>query len=102
MTEENEGKPGKDAQVGPVLRTGAVADAVLTALRQLNPGMEVLDRGSYARVSAPGRCVLTREAVERLLGRPFRFPGEVEMIMPAYRGRMRMGEDEIEWRQAEP
>ena len=63
--------------------------------------MEVLDRGAYSRVWAPGRCLLTRETLEKHLGRPVRFPGDIEKVMPAFQGRLRMTEDEIEWTETE-
>ncbi len=55
--------------VGPVLQAGEVAEAVTAAIRQLNNTVIVLDRGAYQRVLVPGRCVLTRVAVEAHLGR---------------------------------
>ncbi len=57
----------------------------------------VLDRGSYLRVLVPGRCRMTREAVERALGRPFRLPGDLERVMPSFKGRLVVGDDEVVW-----
>ena len=83
--------------VGPVLESGDVALALLAALRERNAGLQVLDRGAYLRVSVPGRCVLRREDVERSLGRPFRLPGDLEMVMPSFAGRIRVDDDEVVW-----
>jgi hypothetical protein len=73
--------------VGPVLCTGVVADAVIAAIRQHHGETVVLDRGAYRRVLVPGRCVVTRTAIEEHLGRPVHFPGDLEKVMPAFKGR---------------
>lgn len=83
--------------VGPVLEACDTARAVIVALRQLNRDVVVVDRGSYLRVLVPGRCVMTRGAVEQALGRPFHLPGDLELVMPSFKGRLRMGEQEAVW-----
>lgn len=83
--------------VGPVLIDGDLARAVVEAIRQTNDGVEVLDRGSYLRVLVPWRCVLTVEGVEQAAGRPFHLPGDLEKIMPSFKGRLRVGRDRVEW-----
>lgn len=85
------------ARVGPILQAGRVADAVLAALRALNAEVEAIDRGAYVRVLVPGRCRLTRAAVEDALGAPFRFPADLEAIMPSFQGHLRIDEDEVSW-----
>lgn len=89
------GKPGEG--VGPVLIAGDVSRAVVEALRESNPGLDAIDRGSYVRVRAPGGCRLQRSAVERRLGRPFRLPADLEAVMPSFTGRFRVGEEEAAW-----
>ena len=89
--------PDADTGVGPVLEAGETARAILAALQRLNPDLVVVDRGSYLRVLAPGRCRMTREAVEQELGRPFLLPGALEMVMPSFKGRLRLGADEAVW-----
>ena len=88
--------------VGPVLEAGDAARAVTAAIRELNPGAEVRDRGAYLRVHSPRRCVVTRAAIERNLGRPFRLPGDLECVMPAFKGRFTVSEDEATWTFEEP
>ncbi len=88
------------ARVGPVLHAGPRADAVIAAIRAENPGVEVLDRGAYARVSAPLRCRLTRAAVERFLGEPFELPADLEAIMSSFAGRIAIDESEVVWSSA--
>jgi toluene monooxygenase system ferredoxin subunit len=65
--------------VGPVLEAGPVGSVLAAAIRERHPDAEIEDRGSYLRVLVPRRCVLAREAVERLLGRDFRLPGDLEL-----------------------
>lgn len=83
--------------VGPVLDAGEVADAVVAAIQDLNDSAIAVDEGAYLRVKVPGRCVVTRAAIERRLGRPFQLPGDLEKIMPSFKGRMRCDEREASW-----
>jgi hypothetical protein len=88
--------------VGPVLARGALCDAVLRALEEVNPGIVCVDRGAYVRVYVPFRCVLARTAVERHTGQLFRLPGDLESIMPSFKGRLRVDEDEAVWEASSP
>ena len=83
--------------VGPVLETGEVADAVIAAIRGLNPNVVVQDRGSYLRVLVPGRCVVTSHAIAAALGRPFCLPGDLELIMPSFKGRFEVSDERATW-----
>ena len=85
------------SSVGPVLQSGHAADVVVAAIRALNPHVVLIDRGAYVRVLVPHRCVLKRDAIESRLGRPFHLPGDLESIMPAFKGRFRVDEDEAVW-----
>lgn len=84
-------------QVGPVLEAGEAARAVIAALRERHPDIEVQDRGSYLRVLATRRCGVTRDAIERILGRSFRLPCDLELIMPSFRGTFSVTEDGADW-----
>jgi hypothetical protein len=86
-----------ERRVGPVLRTGRVGEAVAAAVRRLDAGARVEDRGGYLRVSAAAPCVLTRGAVEEELGAPFDLRGDLEQVMPAFRGRLVLTEEEARW-----
>lgn len=86
------------ASVGPVLKPGEVADAIASSIVDLNPGARVVDRGGYLRVLAPGPCLVTREAVERRLGRAVSFPGDLELAMLSFKGRLVLGPERVEWR----
>lgn len=83
--------------VGPVLVEGVETDAVIAAIRELNADVTVVDRGAYLRVEVPNRCVVTRAAIERGLGRPFVLPGDLERIMPSFKGALSVALDEAAW-----
>jgi toluene monooxygenase system protein D len=86
-----------NARVGPVLCTGVVADAVIAAIRQRHTETVILERGAYRRVLVPGRCVVTRAAIEEHLGRPVHFPADLEKVMPAFKGRFSVSETCAVW-----
>jgi hypothetical protein len=83
--------------VGPVLTAGPVADAIVAAIRRENERVEVTDRGSYLRVLVPARCAVSRAAIESALSRSFRLPGDLEQVMPSFRGRFQVSEDQASW-----
>jgi hypothetical protein len=85
-------------RVGPVLQSGTVANAIVAAIMDLNQDVLVVDRGAYVRVLVPNCCVLTRAAIEKHLGRPFRFPGELETVMSAFKGFLQLNQDDAAWR----
>lgn len=84
-------------EVGPVLLSGRVAEAIVGAIREQNPGARVASRGSYLRVSVPLRCEVARRAIESRLGEPFRFPQDLERVMPSFRGRLTLSDDLAAW-----
>jgi toluene monooxygenase system protein D len=83
--------------VGPVLIAGDVGRALVVALRELNPTALVQDRGAYLRVLVPDRCVLTRAAVERVVGHPVDLRAELERVMPSFKGRLSIDDDHAAW-----
>jgi toluene monooxygenase system ferredoxin subunit len=89
--------PRPPTPVGPVLRAGRTADALVAAIHEQNDDVSVLDRGSYVRVTAPGSCRVTRDAVERHLGAPFHLPGDLEIVMPSFEGRLALDDDSATW-----
>jgi toluene monooxygenase system protein D len=90
-------KTGTYDHVGPVLQAGALANAIVAAIRDLNSHVTVVDRGAYLRVLAPQTCIVTRISIENHLGRPMRFPGELETVMAAFKGAIRLTQDEAVW-----
>src|ERR1700675_2317376 len=85
-------------RVGPVLQAGTVANAIIAAIKDLNQDVMVVDRGAYIRVLVPRYCVVTRPAIETHLGRSFRFPGELETVMSAFKGSLQLNQDDAAWR----
>lgn len=83
--------------VGPVLTAGDPAHAIVAAIRELNREVRVEDRGAYLRVLVPRRCLVTRKAIERALGHAFRLPVDLEQLMPAFKGILRMDDEHAEW-----
>jgi toluene monooxygenase system protein D len=83
--------------VGPVLESSELGRAVLRAIQSLNHGVQVIDRGSYLRVHTARRCVVTRQAIEAALGRPFSLPGDLELTMPSFQGRLMIDADQAVW-----
>ena len=94
---EASGGSAQVRRVGPVLIAGEAAHAVVEAMKELDKGVLVHDHGSYWRVTSPSGCRLTRAAVEKRLGRPFRLPGDLESVMPSFLGRFKVTEDEASW-----
>jgi toluene monooxygenase system protein D len=85
-------------RVGPVLQSGPVANAIVAAIKDLNQDVLVVDRGAYVRVLVPRNCVVTRSAIEQHLGRSFRFPGELEIVMSAFKGSLQLSQNDATWR----
>ena len=83
--------------VGPVLQAGTLSNAIVAAIRDLNAEVIVVDRGAYIRVLAPRTCTVTRVSIEKHLGRPMRFPGELETVMSSFKGAIRLTQDEAVW-----
>jgi len=85
---------GRGNSVGPVLRAGEVADAVLEALEEDNPGKTfvVENRVAYVRAETEGECIVRAETVARLLGRPFRI-SELEVNLTSFSGRIETRDD---------
>jgi hypothetical protein len=89
---------GSAPEVGPVLEASDSGRAVVAAIVALNPGARVQDRGAYLRVCVPGRCVVTRSAIEAELGRGLDWPGGLELVMPAFQGLLSLDDERAEWR----
>jgi toluene monooxygenase system ferredoxin subunit len=84
-------------EVGPVLQSGPLTDAVVGAILAENSAARVVDRGAYVRVLCPGACVVTRAAIEARAGAAFRLPRDLELLMSSFKGRFRVTEDEARW-----
>ena len=84
-------------EVGPVLETGDLASAVIAAIRRTHREVRVEDHGAYQRVLVPSRCAVSRAAVERAFGKAVRFPGDLESIMPSFKGAFSVDENGARW-----
>jgi toluene monooxygenase system protein D len=84
--------------VGPVVRAGALAEAIIDAVAEDNPDRDVLvfDRDDYVRIHTTRECRLTRASLEKHLGRPYQLAA-LEIEMPSFTGRLRTRTDEYVW-----
>jgi toluene monooxygenase system protein D len=84
--------------VGPVVRAGALAEAVIDAVAEDNPDRDVLvvDRDDYVRIHTARECRLTRASLEKHLGQPYQLAA-LEIEMPSFKGRLRTRTDEYVW-----
>jgi toluene monooxygenase system protein D len=84
--------------VGPVIRAGNLAEAVIDAVAADNPGQDVLvlDRDDYVRIHTAGQCRLTLASLERSLGHSYQLAA-LEIDMPAFKGRLKTRTDEYLW-----
>jgi toluene monooxygenase system protein D len=83
--------------VGPVLIRGPVAEALVQAIVATNADAQVIDRGAYLRVLVPRCCRLSRAAAEAQLGATFNLPADLEEVMPSFKGRLIITEQEVIW-----
>jgi toluene monooxygenase system ferredoxin subunit len=83
--------------VGPVLCNNGLGQAIVRALREQNPEIEVLDRGAYLRVLARGHCELRSELVRQQAGAEFELPNDLESVMPAFDGYLRIDGESASW-----
>ncbi len=88
-----------DKPVGPILRMSDDVDAIVAAIVDDNPDqdIEVIDRGAYTRVSGERELRVTRESIERHLGRGFEMR-QLEGLMSAFAGRIDVTSQEVRWR----
>ena len=82
--------------VGPVLRAGEVADAVVEAIQEDNPDKQFVieDRIAYIRIETEGECVLKQNTLSSALGRPITMP-EVEVNLTSIAGRIQTTDTEM-------
>ena len=85
--------------VGPVLRMVDDVDAVVRAIVEDNPDREIelVDRGAYIRVQAEGFLRVSRNSIERQVGRPYQMR-ELEQMLASFAGRIETTSDEVTWR----
>lgn len=83
-------------RVGPVMRQGELARAVVEAAEIDNPGkrIDVDDKVAYLRISTDDDLVLKRETIEEMLGRPFSM-NELEVELSSFAGRIETKDDQV-------
>ncbi len=86
----------KNNRVGPVMRSGEVANAVVEAVEMDNPGKEITieDKNAYIRISTDSELIVTRASIEECLGRPFRMQ-ELEINLSSFAGQIESGSDQF-------
>lgn len=84
--------------VGPVLRMCDEVESVIAAIREDNPDsdIEVIDRGSYVRVQAPDKLIITEATQQEYLGTGFKIRS-LEGMLSSFAGRITTSSDRIEW-----
>ncbi len=87
-----------DDLVGPVIRAGNLAEAVIEAVAADNPDKDVLvlDRDDYIRIHTVGECRLTLASLQAALGGPYQL-ATLEIDMPSFKGRLKTRTDEYVW-----
>jgi len=85
--------------VGPVLTKDEFSYGVVEAIAADNPNkfIGVIDRGSYIRVVGDRELILKKATLEDIIGREVRFPGEVEIRMSAFAGKIIVRGEYIKW-----
>lgn len=96
MSAAQAASPEDFCYVGPVVRAGEVAQAVIDAVKTDNPDREVLveDHAAYIRVHCPWECVIREETMTETLGRPFRMR-ELEVNLASFAGQIEFGTDYV-------
>ena len=82
--------------VGPVMRAGDVAQAVVEAAEMDNPGKEIHvdDKLAYLRISAEDELILTQESIAECLGRAFEMH-ELEINLSSFAGQIESSSHQI-------
>jgi len=82
--------------VGPVMRAGDLAMAVIEAAKVDNPGKEVFvdDKRAYIRIHTEHEMVLHRATIEDELGRPFKM-NDLEVDLSSFAGQIESGDNSI-------
>lgn len=75
--------------VGPVMRQGELAQAVVEAAEIDNPEkiIKVEDKLAYLRIQTSDEMILKRQTIEEMLGRPFSM-NELEVDLASFAGRI--------------
>ena len=83
-------------RVGPVMRAGELALAVVEAAREDTPARDIRvdDKRAYLRIDTDDEMILRRETIERALGRPFKM-NDLELDLSSFAGRIETLPDQV-------
>ncbi len=83
------GDASKNNRVGPIIRSGEVAQAVAEAVEIDNPDKEIFvdDKVAYLRIAMENECILRKETMEEILGREFEMR-ELEINLSSFAGQI--------------
>ncbi|MBN8441710.1 MAG: MmoB/DmpM family protein [Thauera sp.] len=89
MSAAASGQAYHNNMVGPIMRAGDLALAVIEAARIDNPDKEIFvdDKRAYLRIHAEQEMILRRETIEEELGRPFRM-NDLEVDLSSFAGQI--------------
>jgi toluene monooxygenase system protein D len=95
-TSEIESAVDSQRLVGPVVRSGEVARAVIDAVQIDNPDKEVVvkDHRAYVRVHTIDECIITAATMAEALGRPFEMR-QLEVNLASFAGQIEYGTDHV-------
>lgn len=95
MTDSGEATKGQN-NVGPIFRSGELADAAIQALEIDNPEkeFEIDDEVAYVRVATESECIIQRETMEEILGREFDMQ-ELEIVLASFAGQIEADQDHM-------
>jgi len=82
--------------VGPVMRAGELALAIIEAAKIDNPGKDIFvdDKRAYIRIHTEHEMLLRRETIENELGRPFKM-NDLEVDLSSFAGQIESGDNSI-------
>lgn len=82
--------------VGPVMRAGDLAMAIIEAAKVDNPGKEVFvdDKRAYIRIHTEQEMILRQETIEEELGRPFKM-NDLEVDLSSFAGQIESGDNSV-------
>jgi len=98
MNQENRDEKISYSGVGPIVRSGELAEVVIDAIIDDNPDSEVdlVYQGDYVRIHIDRRCLLKQSTLEKHLGYPFDL-SLLEAEMPSFAGRLKTVNREYLW-----
>ncbi len=82
--------------VGPVMRAGNLALAVIEAAKIDNPDKDIFvdDKRAYIRIHAEQEMILRQATIEEELGRPFRM-NDLEVDLSSFAGQIESRDDSV-------